>query len=85
MRSDTINQTKLKKKSHFRNELDAWILFIPSVIVLSYLWVCRICTVKAQTEGFKGCVCACGMDDDDARADENGAELHNNASLSVCV
>lgn len=33
----------------------------------------------------KGCVCTCGMDNDDAGADENGAELHNNASFSVCV
>ena len=52
MRSDTINQTKLKKKSRFRNELDAWILFIPSVIVL-YLMIWRPTVLGAVWSFFK--------------------------------
>ena len=52
MRSDAKNQTKLKKKSHFRNELDAWILFIPSVIVL-YLMIWRPTVLSAVWSFFK--------------------------------
>mgnify|MGYP004506481411 CR=1 FL=1 len=40
MKLDRTNQKKLKNKSSFRNEFDAWILFIPSVIVL-YLLIWR--------------------------------------------
>ena len=52
MRSDTTNQTRLKKKSHFRNELDAWILFVPSVIVL-YIMIWRPTVLGAVWSFFK--------------------------------
>ncbi len=37
--TDDLKKT-MKRKSHFRNDLDAWILFLPSVIVL-YLMIWR--------------------------------------------
>lgn len=40
MKTKTVTQTKLKRKMRFKNELDAWILFAPAIIVL-YLMIWR--------------------------------------------
>lgn len=40
MKTKTVTQTKLKRKMCFKNELDAWILFAPAIIVL-YLMIWR--------------------------------------------
>lgn len=52
MKSDIINQKKLKKKLRLKNELDAWLLFIPSVIVL-YLMIWRPTVLGAVWSFFK--------------------------------
>ncbi len=52
MKSDIINQKKLKKKLRLKNELDAWLLFIPSIIVL-YLMIWRPTVLGAVWSFFK--------------------------------
>lgn len=40
MKSKIVDKKKMVRKGHFRNEFDAWILFLPSVFVL-YLMIWR--------------------------------------------
>lgn len=57
MNSSEINinteaRKKMKRKSQFRNDLDAWILFLPSLVVL-YLLIWRPTVLGAVWSFFK--------------------------------